>query len=242
MTWRGPVAALLTLLLTAGAPAAAQVATAQVAAPADSAPSARAGLAAALPAGAWTVGAWAGAALHSPVHGHLGATGGRNYFTAALRVGRVLTASRHFAVEYTADLIPVAVVTETPYYRTDRLTFQDGRQMKVFWPTGEGPVYGAGLAPVGMRFHLAATPRVRLVGSFAGGGLWFTRNTPVPSARRFNFTAEAGGGAELVVGAHTLAAGYKLHHMSNGYTASANPGLDGHILYLGVTRLWSRPE
>jgi len=208
----------------------------------SAAAAAPAGLAAALPAGAWTVGVWAGGALHSPVHGHLGATGGRDYFTAALRVGRVLTSGPRFAAEYTVDLVPVAVVTATPYYRTDRLTFPDGRQIKVFWPTGQGPVFGAGLAPVGMRFHVATTPRVRLVGSFAGGGLWFTRNTPVPSARRFNFTAEAGGGVEVVTGAHTLSVGYKLHHMSNGYTAAANPGLDGHVVYLGLTRLWTRPK
>jgi hypothetical protein len=221
---------------------AALLAAAAPAARAQPAADSSGGLSDALPSGAWTVGVWAGAAVHSPVHSHLGATGGRDFFTAALRVGRMLVSGRRVAAEYTADIVPVAVVTGNPYYRADRTVLQDGRSMTVFWATGEGPVYGAGLSPLGLRLHLAASQRVRLFASAAGGGLWFTRNTPVPSARRFNFTAEAGGGVEVVVGGHALAAGYKLHHMSNGYTAAANPGLDGHMVYLGVTRVWRRPK
>jgi hypothetical protein len=67
--------------------------------------------------------------------------------------------------------------------------------------------------------------------------VWFTRNMPVPDARRFNFAADAGGGVELLTrDERALVVGYRFHHLSNGGRARQNPGVDMHVLYVGVMR------
>jgi hypothetical protein len=67
--------------------------------------------------------------------------------------------------------------------------------------------------------------------------LWFTRDTPVPDARRFNFTAEGGAGVEIPSrDGRALVVGYKFQHLSNAGTALQNPGFDTHLVYVGVMR------
>ncbi|HEX5829765.1 MAG TPA: acyloxyacyl hydrolase [Gemmatimonadaceae bacterium] len=39
------------------------------------------------------------------------------------------------------------------------------------------------------------------------------------------------------IGAHAVQIGYKFHHLSNLYTAPANPGVDAHVFHAGFQ--WS---
>jgi lipid A 3-O-deacylase PagL len=107
--------------------------------------------------------------------------------------------------------------------------------------TGRSAVVGAGILPTGFQLYTRSVRPVRFFLGAAGGLLWFTRDTPVPDARRMNFAADAGVGAELLShDGRVLVVGYKFQHLSNGGTARLNPGFDTHLMYVGVMRRRAR--
>jgi hypothetical protein len=145
----------------------------------------------------------------------------------------VLEARGPAALAATLDLLPAVVVTHNPTYEVSDLFIPGGpRSFKVV--TGSGPVYGAGMSQ-GLELSTAVGSRVRAFAAGAAGMLWFTRDVPVPDARRFNFTFELGGGLQLYRRRHrALILGYKFHHLSNAGSAQENPGLDGEVFYAGI--------
>jgi hypothetical protein len=182
------------------------------------------------------VGGYVGASFYAPVGAHLGQTADRQFVVAAVRAEWTLVGADGFAISTSAELIPVAVVTHNPTYRSEtRLNRDDNHDLKV--QTGAGAVYGFGGTPIGFELRF---PAIRGVRPFVAGGsgfLIFTRDTPVPDSRRFNFTFEYGGGVEFVrKSGKRILFGYKFHHLSNAYTASENPGLDANVFYVGILR------
>jgi hypothetical protein len=149
----------------------------------------------------------------------------------------VIESSGNFSLAANSDLIPVVVITRTPTYVTRDVMTPGGGIFQTNEQTGSKPVYGAGISPFGFKLRIGSSPRIRFFGASSVGGLWFTRNVPVPDARRFNFTFEYGGGIEAG-GARqrTITIGYKFHHLSNANSAAFNPGLDSDVLYIGVSR------
>lgn len=96
--------------------------------------------------------------------------------------------------------------------------------------------YAAGLSPLGQRFNFA--PRHRLQPFVVGnaGFMVATRSLPSINARSFNFTFEFGAGLQLYRDhQHSWSAEYRIHHLSNAYTAKDNPGIDSQILKLTYT-------
>lgn len=191
-------------------------------------------------AGSRFVGAWLGGSPDSPTRGGIGGTTpDREFVLAGLRAEWVLDVAGPVALAATADLVPLAVVTRTPTYRPRTVVPPDPRFPTFTYPeqTGARPVYGAGASPFGLALYAPRGGRVRAFAGAAAGGLWFTRNTPVPDARRFNFTAEFGGGIELArASGGALVLAYKRHHLSNAGSAPANPGLDANVVYVGILR------
>lgn len=181
--------------------------------------------------------AWAGASFYSPAGVKFGHTPNRDLFLAAARAEWVLESAGPFALAATADLVPLAIVTNNPTYRREPyppMATQTGTYKR---QTGSAPVYGAGLSPLGLELYGPRVRTSRLYLAAAVGGLWFTRETPVPDARRFNFTFEYGGGVRVPMRSRAaLMIGYKFHHLSNAYTAPRNPGLDGNVFYVGLAR------
>ena len=189
----------------------------------------------ALTPGTRFIGAWVGYSPYSPAASHLGATPGRQLGLAAIRLQWVLESAGPFALSATADLIPLAVVTHNPTYRTVDVLRPDGSIATIKTETGESPVFGAGFAPFGLQLAFARIGNARVFGAGAVGALRFTRDTPVPDSRPINVTFEYGGGVELARGdGGALVLGYKFHHLSNAYSAPKNPGLDGNVIYLGL--------
>jgi hypothetical protein len=181
----------------------------------------------------WRLGVFVGAAHHSPASGFLGSVPGRDHLfvglqalTTVLRVGEV-------RVAYAAQLLPAVLVR--------------GRTVPTFYsgpvePDGTIPgpnvTYAVGASPFGLEVAGPLGNAVQLYGAAAAGGLIFTRPFPVPEAQRFNFTLEYGGGLLLRAGHERwVQLGYKFHHLSNAYTALANPGLDANVFYVGYQ--WS---
>jgi opacity protein-like surface antigen len=61
---------------------------------------------------------------------------------------------------------------------------------------------------------------------------------PIPSERgtQFNFVFDVGAGFRIVLTPNLLlSAGYRYHHLSNGFRGQVNPGVDANLLYLGVS-------
>jgi len=91
--------------------------------------------------------------------------------------------------------------------------------------------YMGGASPVGFRINFG--PRHRLQ-PFIDSHLGFyvsPRDEPVSNSSDFNFNFEFGAGFELYRGAQSsMALEYRLHHFSNAYLSSNNPGADNQII------------
>jgi hypothetical protein len=137
----------------------------------------------------------------------------------------------------TSDIVPVAVITHTPTYTVREVVFPGGGTTELKQQTGDKPVYGAGGMPFGFKLRVGSSPKVRFFGATSVGALWFTRDVPIPDARRFNFAFEYGGGIEFGrQDRRTIIIGYKFHHLSNASSAAVNPGLDSDVIYVGLSR------
>lgn len=182
-------------------------------------------------------GAWIGASFSSPIDTYWGGRiRGRSLFLAGLRAHYIVETVGPVAFAFTADVIPIAVVSNNPRWRW-HVTTVDGEQYQYKEIVDSGLVYGAGFSPLGLQISMPLWGGIRAYVAGAGGGLWFTREVPIPEARRFNYSLEFGGGLDVAAGVtHVVVIGFKVHHLSNMNTALANPGLDGHVFYLGLLR------
>lgn len=180
-------------------------------------------------------GMWAGASLSSSTV--FGTITDRRLFLSGLRVEYVLESTGAVTTTYTMDVHPLAVVTNTPSYGLQRIRERDGTLGTYLVEIDRSPVIGAGLSPLGLQFYSRSHRGARLFGGGSAGAIWFNREMPVAYARRFNFALQLGGGAEVAAGnGGVLVLGYKFHHLSNAGTAPANPGMDGHVFYVGMMR------
>lgn len=129
--------------------------------------------------------------------------------TAAIRYGLVLTDPigsgwRRGTLEYTLDWLPAIVMTKPSV------------------------VYGAGVAPFGLRWNFVGKPRLRPYAELVLGGVLSTSNIPPGNTFNINFTVNAGGGLALYTrGNQMLTAGIDLSHLSNAYLGPKNPQLNG---------------
>lgn len=184
----------------------------------------------------WT--AWGGMAHNSPSH-IWGTESGRDIAVVAVRYARELHHSDGVAIEYAADLVPAAWVTmpriDSVYAVACGKPDPSCREYRQ--AISEHMVRGIGLAPLGFQFRFAPRGRLQPWMALNGGFLRFGEQVPVHGASRLNFTAEGGAGVllRLTRGA-SLIAGYKFYHISNGGTARQNPGIDGHMLVVGLRR------
>lgn len=181
--------------------------------------------------------AWVGFSSDSPIDTYWGGTTqGRSLFLMGVGVHYVVETVGGVAIAYTAEVIPAAVVSDNPRWRWRELQ-ADGRVYEFKDPVDSASVYGAGIAPLGLHLSAPVWRGVRVFGAGSVGGIWFTREMPVPYAQSFNYALDFGGGLDVAAGAtHVVVIGFKVHHLSNMDSAPANPGLDGHVFYVGVMR------
>ena len=142
--------------------------------------------------------------------------------TAAFRYGLVLTDPlgkgwARGSLEYTMDWLPAIVLT----------------QPKV--------VYGAGVAPFGIKWNVLGKPRLHPYAELALGGVLSTSNIPPGDTLNINFTIHAGGGLTLHTrGNQSLTAGIDFSHLSNGYLGNNNPEYNGVSFVLEYH--WIKPR
>jgi hypothetical protein len=188
---------------------------------------------------------WAGYSARSPKWGVLGNRPGLSFAVAAGRIATRIKTTPRYALDYTFDIIPVAL--SSPPLGYDMLSDPwDTRQLRARltqpclvsffgcrFPTGSA--YGAGFSPLGLtatyrRDHILQ-PRL----GATGGVLFFDRAVPTIISTRFNFTATVEAGVQaLTKGGDGLLFVYRFHHLSNAGTGYDNSALASHVISIGA--------
>ena len=97
--------------------------------------------------------------------------------------------------------------------------------------------YGIGVLPLGFTALVPIVPHVRFQLRAAAGAVRLSQPVPVLEGRKFNFVAEASTGFEFRVSPSlALTAGMVFNHISNGGTATINPGMNSRMFEFGFVR------
>lgn len=192
------------------------------------------------PRRAWAVSAWGGFGRNSPDN-IWGAEPGRDVAVTALRIGWPMVRTAGVAVDYVIDLVPAAWVSmlRAPTYVVAPCSHRpSGPECTVRTYYGNGDAArGFGAAPVGLEARFRPGAAVQPYTTIGVGLLRFSRPVPIDGAATLNITADLGGGALVAMpGAFRLMIGYKFYHISNGGSASQNPGIDSHMMVVGLRR------
>jgi hypothetical protein len=182
---------------------------------------------------------WAGYASRSPRLGVLGKVRGMSLMLGAARFTHRVAEGSRIALDYTVDVIPVALLSPSYVF-----TLTHGETLDV--PTAahcslaracrfppDSP-RGAGLSPVGltMLFRRDHALQFRLGGT--GGFLLFDRRVPTELSTHFNFTGTIEAGAQLLDRrGRGVVAVYRFHHISNAGTGFDNSALASNLFSIG---------
>jgi hypothetical protein len=147
--------------------------------------------------------------------------GGHRYFLQTLSWGRVLTDAH--GPGWLRGRFEIAFEVAPVYAQYD--------------PVG---TYGFGVTPLVWRWNFE--PRGRLVSfvEVAGGGLWTGEDVPERTTTS-NFTAHGSYGIRYFISpSRTINVAYRFHHISNGNRFERNPGVNAHVVMLGMSIIQPR--
>ena len=169
---------------------------------------------------------WTGATFAS---GHVfGFAQDRRLYLANARYGRSFATIKNIRLRYTAEITPVAVLSEPDEAGVPTLGAGTSREY----------IYGGGFSPIGLQVNFRDGKRLQPVLDANGGALWFTRKVLSPEASRFNFTVHMGLGLRtFLTPGRAVTFGYRYHHLSNANITDRNPGTDSHMLYFSFAVL-----
>jgi hypothetical protein len=151
----------------------------------------------------------------------------RKFFIAALRYGHTLAANDSLALQYTLDVVPLAVATGTIVSRTTSPAGVDTFRRET--------AYGAGFTPLGLQLDFANGSKVHPYAHVNGGFLYFNKSVPIEDAGRFAWVGEAGGLRIFTSERRAVSVGVRFHHISNGDRQGSNRGLNQFVIYAGFS-------
>ena len=173
-------------------------------------------------------GAWAGSSLGLPA-----APGGSRDrkipLLIGLRYGRVLGAGKYAALEYTLDVVPVAVVSgpKGGFSNPGGVASPGG---------GRDYAYGAGVIPVGFKMFVAPQHRIKPYVTVSSGPFYFSKQVPVPNSAQFNFLSTGGGGIQIFLSERrAISIEYRVGHLSNAGVGNLNPGFNSSTIHAGFS-------
>ncbi len=170
---------------------------------------------------------WAGGSPNS--NDLIGSTKDAKFGIVGLRYARIYKPGKHISLKYTADFIPVASLSY-PNYRF--VTIGNTNYQEKF----RDKRYAWGFNPIGMQINFRREKKIQPFVGTSGGFLAFTKKVPSESGAKFNFTADVGGGVQVMLkNKKAITFGYKYHHLSNGNFAVDNPGFDSNVFYVGFS-------
>jgi hypothetical protein len=113
-------------------------------------------------------------------------------------------------------------------------------QRKILPFTHTETTFGAGVSPIGLELRFMPHRRLQPLAGTSEGFLYFSRNVPSPAAAQFNFTVDVRFGLRVRLDhGKALSFEYIYHHLSNGYRAVENPGVDSQMLCFGYVKVLS---
>lgn len=178
------------------------------------------------------LGFWAGYSPDNPTL--IGRTTDRPFFEFNVQYAHVVGTGDNWALKYTAEIIPVAIIRQPQQGHT-----VNGNPVDL--PGNNQKIYGAGVSPVGLQMNLRRGCILQPYVNGTAGVLYFTDNVPVAGSSNFNFTFGFGAGVEIWYRENqSLIVGYKYQHISNVYSAPQNPGVDSNLFYVGFAWSWSQ--
>lgn len=181
--------------------------------------------------GTTELGIWTGYSGYNPTL--IGRTTNRSLFELNLQYARVLKTSDNWGLKYTAELVPVAYVRQP-----EQVVINDHPEDL---PGGKQTIYGIGISPVGFQLNFRRGKVLQPYLNGTAGIFYFRDQVPVAHSSKFNFGSALGLGIQIwYCENQSIRVGYKYNHISNGYTASNNPGMDSNLFYVGYS--WSWPH
>jgi hypothetical protein len=176
------------------------------------------------------LGIWAGYSSSNPTL--IGSSTNRPFFEFNVQYARVLTRGGAWALKYIAEITPVAIIKQP------RQGFAPNGE-PVDLPDSSQRIHGAGISPIGLQMNFRRGRVLQPYVNGTAGVLYFTENVPVADSSNFNFVFGFGAGVEIWHRQdQSLILGYKYQHISNGYTAPQNPGVDSNLFYVGYAWSW----
>jgi len=116
---------------------------------------------------------------------------------------------------------------------------------RLMWAVEAMPLYaqhapsstaGVGLSPLVWRWRFVPRPRAAAFAELAFGGL-LTNNAVPEGTERLNFLTHGAIGVRWRPAARwSLVTAYRFQHISNGNQLTTNPGVNAHVLWLGLAR------
>jgi hypothetical protein len=165
-----------------------------------------------------------------------GVTFDRHLFLAGVGYSRALVHNRVLALSYTPQLVPAAMLSQ-PVLGNHHFAVQ--YSLPPF--THTETTYGAGASPIGLELRFRPNRDLQPLVGTDEGFLYFSRNVPTLFAAQFNFTVDVRFGLRFRLDhGRALSLEYVYHHLSNGYRALQNPGVDSQMLCVGYVRVLSR--
>jgi len=187
------------------------------------------------------VGVWAGGSFAT---GRLiGNIRRANVGLIGLRYHRLLAPSSRTPISdgptltYTADLLPVLFLS-IPSGALPTLPSDESTPARMSSPSRpqDRTAVGVGVRPAGLRLTYRPDKRVQPFVAGSTGLAFFNRSVPNALGRSLNFMFDLGAGVRVALTpALILTAGYRYHHLSNGFRGQINPGVDANLVQLGVT-------
>jgi hypothetical protein len=179
-------------------------------------------------------GVWVGYSSDSP---HLiGVTSERQLGLFAVRYTRTLWGNHLVSLQYTLDVLPLELVLQP---KITKVIFTTPPPDTTFVEGHREYVYGGGINPLGLKMNFRRSHRLQPFVASSAGFIASVHRVPidVPGGTLFNFQFDFQAGFQRYNFSRTRAwmLGYKLMHISNASRATLNPGMDGHVIFLGYS-------
>ena len=156
-------------------------------------------------------------------------------------VSRTLYASSAATIRYTPAFLPFILGTANREYATYQscggvalcLVGTDGNSYLVPY---KKTAYAIGVLPIDFDADFAPEQRIGLQVGLGGGVSLWDRRIPDPRETRLNFLADAHVGVQVRSRVGAVTAGLRLQHLPNANLGPVNPGMDSHLIYVGLQR------
>ncbi len=156
----------------------------------------------------------------------------------AIRASTDLVAVGPVHLRYTAQLLPLMMLSHI-----ERYELLESPDRSIYVLSGTGSASGIGLSPIGLQLAIDLASRARVQVGAATGIAVFTQHIPSAGGARRNFSAEWDAAVQVAAGRDRwIQLGLRWKHISNGFTAFENPGVDNRMIVVGYsTRIGRRP-